>query len=162
MSENEKVVMRDAFNEGLKAGGIVGAISSGIVYGLHTYNPTFRTRLGISGKVALVTMSALGAFSFQSENKLLHGARNPEHYVHSLPKNTLQRHMTGVKERKLPMHLQAANFIYDYPFRCLALTAIPTVGAILMVQLGNKGLQRSQQLMHTRVYGQMRYTCLIE
>jgi hypothetical protein len=57
--------------------------------------------------------------------------------------------------------LLAANFVYDHPYRTLATTGVPLVGGIFMYQAANKGLARSQQIMHTRIYGQAAVVVLL-
>ena len=151
----KKVIIRHAFNEGLVTGGIVAAISGAGVLAGHKWSSTFRNRLGISGKTAIVVMSSLAAFSVKSEGKINQGARNPDNYIASIDTDQLQRHLTGVvDQQQLQWQFRVANWIYDHPFRTIALAGVPIVGAIFYEQSKNTSIKLSQQIMHTRVYGQ--------
>ncbi|GMF33000.1 unnamed protein product [Phytophthora fragariaefolia] len=62
---------------------------------------------------------------------------------------------------KLKLWQQAANFLYDHPYRALATVGVPLVGGIYSYQHLNKGISASQQIMHTRIYGQASVVVLL-
>ena len=45
--------------------------------GLHRYNDTFRRRLGMSGKLALVVSATIGSFALVSERVLFQARDDP-------------------------------------------------------------------------------------
>lgn len=153
-NKQKKVIIRHAFNEGLISAGIAAGISGAGVLAGHRWSSTFRNRLGISGKTAIVVMSSLAAFSIKSEGNINQGARNPEDYIASIEPAQLRRHLTGVVEHQLQFHHRMANWIYEHPFRTITFAGVPIVAAIFYEQSKNTSIKLSQQIMHTRVYGQ--------
>ncbi|KAG7375486.1 hypothetical protein PHYPSEUDO_001075 [Phytophthora pseudosyringae] len=148
---HKDVISWDAYTSGLKAGAWASLAMGAAVFGANTYHRGFRTRLGVSGKWALVVSAYLAGFAIVAENRLLSGARNPDQYMASLDPNFVDvRLITS----QLPLHKRAANFVYDHPYRCLMMAGVPLVGGIFAYQATNHGLARSQQIMHTRIYGQ--------
>jgi hypothetical protein len=146
------IITMHAYTSGLKAGAMTGSVAAAAVGLAHTYSPSFRTRLGVSGKWGLVVMSALGAFTIVSDKRLLAGARNPEMYLASLDPAYVEHKIQVKKQLTLPQRL--ANFVYDHPYRALVGVGVPLVGGIYMFQRTNTAIQASQQIMHTRIYGQ--------
>ena len=61
----------EAFKDGLfgalKAGGVVGL---GVICG-HHFHKGFRTRVGVSGKTALIVSAALGNFMLNAEHSII-------------------------------------------------------------------------------------------
>jgi len=55
---------------------------------------------------------------------------------------------------RMPFQHQAANWLYDHPFRMICCVGAPVVGAILHQQLKVPNLKLSQRIMHSRVFGQ--------
>ncbi|RLN56016.1 hypothetical protein BBJ28_00009671 [Nothophytophthora sp. Chile5] len=145
------VITWDAYTSGLKAGAWSSLAMGAAVYGANSYHKGFRTRLGISGKWALVVSAYLAGFAIVSEKRLLAGAHNPEKYLATLDPNYVEVRM---RKTTLPLHKRAANFIYDHPYRTLATVGAPLVGSIFLYQTTNHAINRSQQIMHTRIYGQ--------
>ncbi|KAE9119911.1 hypothetical protein PF010_g7688 [Phytophthora fragariae] len=138
------VITWHAYMSGLKAGSVTGMVAGTAVLSANAYWPAFRTRLGVSGKTALALMPAMAVFSFVSENRMLAGARNPQMYLASTNPN-----------------FRAANYWYDHPYRMLATVGVPLVGGIFAYQSLNTSIQRSQQIMHTRIYGQTAVVVLL-
>jgi len=122
------------------------------------YWPAFRNRLSTSGKTALVVSPFLGAFTIVAENRLMHGARNPEMYL-----ATMDGSYVAPTEKKshLKFWQKSANFLYDHPYRTLVTIGAPLVGGIYGYQHLNKGISTSQQIMHTRIYGQASVVVLL-
>ncbi|GLE02613.1 hypothetical protein PINS_up011454 [Pythium insidiosum] len=58
------------------------------------------------------------------------------------------------RKKRLHWYQRAANFVYDHPYRSLASVGVPLVGGIYAFQRANTAIQASQQIMHTRIYGQ--------
>uniref|UniRef100_K3WXT6 HIG1 domain-containing protein n=1 Tax=Globisporangium ultimum (strain ATCC 200006 / CBS 805.95 / DAOM BR144) TaxID=431595 RepID=K3WXT6_GLOUD len=150
--EARDIIAIHAYTSGLKAGAIAASIMGTGVYTANKNWTAFRTRLGISGKWGLVVSSFLGAFTVVSEKRLLHGARDPQKYLESLDPNYVEKKFN--ENRKLKAYQRVANFVYDYPYRTLATVGVPLVGGIFALQTTNHAIARSQQIMHTRIYGQ--------
>ncbi|KAG1690165.1 hypothetical protein DVH05_028373 [Phytophthora capsici] len=148
----------DAYTSGLKAGAWASLAMGAAVYGANTYHRGFRTRLGVSGKWALVVSAYLAGFAIVAENRLLAGARNPHQYVATLDPSYVE---VRVMKSQLPLHKQAANFVYDHPYRSLMTAGLPLVGGIFAYQTTNTAIARSQQIMHTRIYGQAAVVALL-
>jgi Hypoxia induced protein conserved region len=146
------IIATHAYTSGLRAGAMTACVTGPAVLLANRYVPTFRSRLGVSGKWGLVVMSFMGAFAIVSDNRLVAGARNPEKYMASLDPNYNEH--TIQKKRQLQWHQRFANFVYDHPYRGLISMGVPTVAGIYMYQRTNKLIQHSQQIMHTRIYGQ--------
>ncbi|POM64150.1 Hypothetical protein PHPALM_20359 [Phytophthora palmivora] len=106
----------------------------------------------MSGKTALVVMPALAVFTVVSEKYMVAGARNPQLYLASMHPNFAQMDVT--RQSSLKTYQRAANFWYDHPYRVLTGVGLPLVGGIFAYQYLNTSIQRSQQIMHTRIYGQ--------
>lgn len=152
------VISWDAYTSGLKAGAWSSLVMGALVYGANKYHKGFRTRLGVSGKWALVVSAYLAGFAIVAENRLLAGAHNPERYLQSMDPNFVEVRRVG---SKLPLHKRLANQVYDHPYQTLAMTGVPLVGGIFAYQTTNHGIARSQQIMHTRIYGQAAVVLLL-
>ena len=59
-----------ALEDGIVGGVKAGGVASAVVFGLHKFHTRFRTRLGVSGKVALVIMPFFFNFVLQSEHSI--------------------------------------------------------------------------------------------
>ncbi|OWY98898.1 hypothetical protein PHMEG_00030212 [Phytophthora megakarya] len=152
------IISWDAYTSGLKAGAWASLAMGAVVYGANTYHNGFRSRLGVSGKWALVVSAYLAGFAIVAENRILAGARNPDHYMASLDPNYVDVRMV---KSQLPLHKRVANFVYDHPYRSLATAGVPLVSGIFAYQATNHGIARSQQIMHTRIYGQAAVVALL-
>ncbi|KAI9982137.1 hypothetical protein PInf_008028 [Phytophthora infestans] len=152
------IISWDAYTKGLKAGAWASLVMGAAVYGANAYHHGFRTRLGVSGKWALVVSAYLAGFAVVAENRLLAGARNPDKYMETLDPNYVEVRMV---KTQLPLHKRAANFVYDHPYRSLVTAGVPLVGGIFAYQTTNAGIARSQQIMHTRIYGQAAVVALL-
>ncbi|KAG6963515.1 hypothetical protein JG687_00006521, partial [Phytophthora cactorum] len=147
-----------AYTSGLKAGAVAAVFSSTAVFSANKYWPAFRNRLNVSGKTALVISPFLGAFTIVAENRLMHGARNPELYMATMDGS----YVAPTKEKsQLKFWQKSANFLYDHPYRALITVGVPLVGGIYSYQHLNKGISTSQQIMHTRIYGQASVVVLL-
>lgn len=153
------VIQWDAYTKGLKAGAIASTITGTGVLTANTYWPAFRNRLGISGKWGLVVSSFLGTFTIVAEKRLLHGAHDPQHYLATMDPTYVDTHVD--KDRGLKIYERLANHVYDYPYRTLATVGVPLVGSIFAYQATNHSIARSQQIMHTRIYGQAAVVVLL-
>jgi hypothetical protein len=147
------VISMHAYTSGLKAGGLTALVSGSAVLAANKYSPKFRARLGASGKTGLVVSSFLGAFAIVSEKRLLAGARNPDKYLASLDPGYVEVQLQDAAHG-LRWHHRVANFVYDHPYRSLVSVGVPLVGSIFALQATNTAISRSQQIMHTRIYGQ--------
>jgi hypothetical protein len=154
------IITMDAYTSGLKTGAVSSAVAAVGVLTANKHWNTFRTRLNVTGKMALVVSAFLGGFTIVAESKLVEGARDPERYLARI-------HPDYVPEKKLdPMrhlglHHRLANFVYDHPYRSLASVGVPLVGSIYAIQRTNHAIAASQQIMHTRIYGQGAVVCLL-
>ncbi|OQR88978.1 hypothetical protein THRCLA_22769 [Thraustotheca clavata] len=97
-------------------------------------------------------MPALATFAIVAERDLLRGSRNPDQYIADLKDQPNQSVLKVHHHLSVPHRI--ANFVYDYPFRTIALSATPLVGLIYLEQSRNANIQFSQKIMHTRIYGQ--------
>ncbi|EEY70023.1 uncharacterized protein PITG_06579 [Phytophthora infestans T30-4] len=141
----------DAYTSGLKAGAVAAVLAAGAVYSANKHWPAFRNRLNVSGKTALVVSPFLAAFTLEAETRLMHGARNPEMYLATMDGTYVEKEE---KVSQLKFWQKSANFLYDHPYRALITVGVPLVGGIYSYQHLNKGISTSQQIMHTRIYGQ--------
>ncbi|KAL4118458.1 hypothetical protein PRIC2_010783 [Phytophthora ramorum] len=148
----------DAYTSGLKVGSVTAVFAAAAVASANKYWPAFRNRLNVSGKTALVVSPFLGAFTLVAENRLMHGARNPELYM-----ATMDGSYVAPKQETshLKFWQKSANFLYDHPYRTLITVGTPLVGGIYGYQHMNKGISASQQIMHTRIYGQASVVVLL-
>ncbi|ETP40617.1 hypothetical protein F442_12117 [Phytophthora nicotianae P10297] len=147
-----------AYTSGLKSGAVAAVFSSIAVFAANKYWPAFRNRLNVSGKTALVISPFLGAFTLDAETRLMHGARNPERYIATMDGSYVEEEK---KVSKLKFWQKSANFLYDHPYRALITVGVPLVGGIYGYQQLNKGISTSQQIMHTRIYGQAAVVVLL-
>lgn len=138
------------------------AASGAAVYAANQLSKSFRTHLGISGKVAMVVIPSFGVFTLMSELTLFDARDNPEKYGLEQPTGpVLAGSSPGALKagnvvigEDLKFHHRAANYLYDHPFHLLASLAVPVVGGIFYSQSGHSHLKLSQKIMHTRVLGQ--------
>ncbi|GAB9471119.1 Ubiquinone biosynthesis protein coq7 [Globisporangium polare] len=147
-----EMITAHAATSGFKAGSVAALIAGSAVFTANTYSQAFRTRLGVSGKWGLVVSSFLGTFAIVSDKAIVAGARNPERYIASMDPNF--REPEEKHHQQLKLYQRAANFLYDHPYRTLATVGVPLVGGIYAYQATNHAIARSQQIMHTRIYGQ--------
>lgn len=103
-------------------------------------------------------MPTLGVFSAIAENTILAGVRNPLATTGGLATDT---HITRPQKKTLSWYHHMGNWIYDHPFRTIAITGIPSVGLIYLDQSRNPSIKISQKIMHTRLYGQGTTCCSI-
>ncbi|KAF4322322.1 hypothetical protein BBO99_00003977 [Phytophthora kernoviae] len=146
------VISWHAYVSGIKTGAMTGMAAGAGVLVANKYWPAFRTRLNVSGKTALALMPAMAVFSVVSEQRILYGARNPDRYLASMGPNFMD--LNTNKQSSLQMYQRVANYWYDHPYRVLAMVGVPLVGGIFAYQSMNTAIQRSQQIMHARLYGQ--------
>jgi hypothetical protein len=157
--EVRDIITTHAYMSGMKSGAAAFVAAGVSVLLANKYSSKFRTRLGYSGKMALPVSAFLGAFTLDAEPKLLAGARNPEKYLASLEREYVEER---IQERhKLRLYQRFANFVYDHPYRSLIMMGVPVVGSIYAMQRTNHAIQASQQIMHTRIYGQGAVVCLL-
>ncbi|KAG7391372.1 hypothetical protein PHYPSEUDO_004907 [Phytophthora pseudosyringae] len=140
-----------AYTSGVKAGAVTAVAAAAAVLSANKYWPAFRNRLSVSGKTALVVSPFLGAFTIVAENRLMHGAHNPEMYLATMDGSYVA---PAAEKSQLKLWQKSANFLYDHPYRALITVGVPLVGGIYGYQHLNKGISASQQIMHTRIYGQ--------
>ncbi|KAG7391370.1 hypothetical protein PHYPSEUDO_004905 [Phytophthora pseudosyringae] len=148
-----------AYTSGMKTGALTASVVGAGVLSANKYWPAFRNRLNASGKTALVVMSSLASFTVEAESRLVHGAHNPEVYLAAMDGTYVEEERE--KASKLKLWQQGANFLYDHPYRALATVGVPLVGGIYSYQHLNKGISASQQVMHTRIYGQAAVVVLL-
>ncbi|KAF0699616.1 Aste57867_9832 [Aphanomyces stellatus] len=154
-TDKRDIITSNSTSLGLQAGAISTVVAGAVVGAANHYSPTFRARLGVSGKVGLAVMSGIAAFAITAEQDLLRGSRNPDQYIQALHHGGSATNATEERSTKaLPLWQQAANYVHDYPFRTIACTAVPLVGLIFLEQNRNPNIQFSQKIMHTRIYGQ--------
>ncbi|ETI42731.1 hypothetical protein F441_12180 [Phytophthora nicotianae CJ01A1] len=147
-----------AYTSGVKTGAMTASVVGAGVLTANKYWPAFHNRLNTSAKTALVVMSFLASFTVEAESRLVHGAHNPEIYMATMDGTYVQEEK---KVSKLKLWQRGANFLYDHPYRALATVGVPLVGGIYSYQHLNKGISASQQVMHTRIYGQAAVVVLL-
>ncbi|OWZ05186.1 putative membrane protein [Phytophthora megakarya] len=147
-----------AYTSGVKAGAVAAVVAAAAVLSANKYSAAFRSRLSVSGKTALVVSPFLGAFTLVAETRLMEGARNPEMYMASMDGTYVAPKQEA---SQLKLWQKGANFLYDHPYRCLVTVGAPIVGGIYGYQHLNKGISTSQQIMHTRIYGQASVVVLL-
>ncbi|KAG2765834.1 hypothetical protein JG687_00006522 [Phytophthora cactorum] len=152
------VISRHAYTSGMKTGAMTASVVGAGVLAANKYLPAFRNRLNASGKTALVVMSFLASFTVEAEGRLVKGAHNPEIYMATMDGTYVEEEKTA---SKLKLWERGANFLYDHPYRALATVGVPLVGGIYSYQHLNKGISVSQQVMHTRIYGQAAVVVLL-
>ncbi|GMF64771.1 unnamed protein product [Phytophthora lilii] len=147
-----------AYMSGVKTGAATATVVAAGVLTANKYSAAFRNRLNTSGKTALVVMSFLASFTVEAESRLVKGAHNPEIYMATMDGTYVEEKKAA---SKLKLWQQGANFLYDHPYRALATVGVPLVGGIYSYQHLNKGISASQQVMHTRIYGQAAVVVLL-
>ncbi|KAF0686685.1 Aste57867_21527 [Aphanomyces stellatus] len=156
--EKREIIMSNSTAVGLKSAALAAGLMGAAVTAAHHYSPFFRHRLGVSGKVGFVAMAGLATFNVAAEQDLLKGSRNPDEYINEL-QGTQVAAAVNHGRKALPVFQQLGNFVYDHPFRMIAVTALPAVGGIFLYQNTNTNISFSQKIMHTRIYGQG--TCVV-
>ncbi|RHY17758.1 hypothetical protein DYB25_014052 [Aphanomyces astaci] len=159
--QKRDIITSSSTSFGLKVGAGAAAVAGTLVAAAHQYSPTFRARLGVSGKVGLVVMAGLSSFTIAAETDLLRGSRNPDKYISDLQGGPAAAKAELSSSKSLPLHQQLGNYVHDYPFRTIACTAVPMVGLIFLDQNRNPNIQFSQKIMHTRIYGQVTSVVLL-
>ncbi|KAG6967472.1 hypothetical protein JG688_00006306 [Phytophthora aleatoria] len=139
-NQRRDVISRHAYTSGMKTGAMTVSVVGAGVLAANKYLPAFRNRLNASGKTALVVMSFLASFTVEAEGRLVKEEKTAS---------------------KLKLWERGANFLYDHPYRALATAGVPLVGGIYSYQHLNKGISVSQQVMHTRIYGQAAVVVLL-
>ncbi|EGZ25443.1 hypothetical protein PHYSODRAFT_478363, partial [Phytophthora sojae] len=146
-----------AYMSGIKAGSMTGVVAGAVVLSANKYWPAFRARLGVSGKTALALTPVMAVFSFVSENRMLAGARNPQMYLASIDPNFVELRLAeGVPARRC-----TSTLVHLQPTVASTTVGVPLVGGIFAYQSLNTSIQRSQQIMHTRIYGQTAVVALL-
>jgi hypothetical protein len=118
------------------------------------YSPLFRARTNTSSRVAMAISPALLLFAFRSERTLYRANMNPEAFGIKTRLSDSSPVMPQTAST-LPWYGNTANYLYTHPFQMVAGMALPAVGGILWEQRKHPHLKFSQQIMHTRVFGQM-------
>ncbi|EGZ10128.1 hypothetical protein PHYSODRAFT_355836 [Phytophthora sojae] len=157
-NERRDAISWHAYTSGMKTGAVVASVVGAGVLTANKHWPTFRNRLNASAKTALVAMSFLASFTVEAENRLVRGAHNPDMYMATMDGTYVEQKQEA---SKLKAWQRAANFLYDHPYRALATVGVPVVGSIYAYQHLNKGISSSQQIMHTRIYGQASVVVLL-
>ncbi|CAK4610331.1 unnamed protein product [Aphanomyces euteiches] len=154
-TQKREIITSHSTLVGFRTSAVAAACAGAAVLAANKYSPLFRSRLGVSGKVGLVTMAGICGFIIPSENELLRGSRNPDQFIAQLEQPTTANAPAVVLEKKhLPLYQQFGNLVHDHPFRVVASSAVPMVGMIFLYQNHNHNIQFSQKIMHTRIYGQ--------
>ncbi|POM80167.1 Hypothetical protein PHPALM_2030 [Phytophthora palmivora] len=135
-NQRRDVISWHAYTCGLKTGATTASVMAAGVLTANKYWPAFRNRLNTTGKTALVVMPFLASFTVEAERRLVHGARNPEFYMATMDGAQVEEEK---KTSKLKIWQQGAH-----PYQHL-----------------NKGISASQQVMHTRIYGQAAVVVLL-
>ncbi|GAB9467056.1 hypothetical protein Gpo141_00004415 [Globisporangium polare] len=149
----DKISMH-AYVSGLKFGAKVATCMGAAVLAANTYLPKFRARVGISGKWGLVVSSFLASSTIESEQRILAGARNPAKYLAAMEPGYVDVDADSGRHSQLKLYQRAANFVFDHPYKSLITVGVPFVGGIYAFQRTNTAIAASQQIMHTRIYGQ--------
>jgi hypothetical protein len=152
----EELVMQYSYAEGAKACGIALTVFGTAAYAANVLSPTFRTRLGPSGKMAMVIMPVLGITAVSMEWFIVGARRDRQGF--------LDRHLGFQPEldcddggefdsSRLSVPKRFANLVYEYPYRTLFLSGAVAVGTVFSLQ--PKELSIQQRIFHSRVLGQM-------
>lgn len=153
-----KIITQAATQRGIKFAAVNAIVAAAAVYTANQHWPAFRNRLGVSGKWALVVMTGLASFTFESEQTVTDAARNPEKYLRQLQGG---EQVMVQKKSRLGVHHRLANHVYDHPYQTLATVGLPVVGGIFAYQNMNAAINTSQKIMHTRIYGQSAVVCML-
>jgi hypothetical protein len=150
----EELVMNSAYVEGVKAGGMSLAIFGSAAYAANVLSPTFRSRLGPSGKMAVVVMPVLGFTAVSIELFITSAKRDRQGFLdHHLGFKAPIDDDGEFDESVLSAPKRFANLVYEYPYRTLILTGTAAVGTVFSLQ--PKELSLQQKILHSRVMGQM-------
>jgi hypothetical protein len=158
--QKQSIILNHALGQGIGAAVQWGFLTGASVLAAVNFSPMFRRSTGISARIAPVVIMTFGSFMLKNELVISEATKvGSDAYVEGLLKkknggNTQESSGGGVN---LPFHEQAANWVYDYPFKTLTLMSLPAIAAIFHHQHANPAyasLKFSQKIMHTRVYGQ--------
>ena len=78
MNDAKNICTREGLESGIVAGAKAGGVAGVIVLGLNQFHRGFRTKLGVSGKVACVVMPLFFNFVLASEHSIS-ACRNREY-----------------------------------------------------------------------------------
>ena len=145
--------MDGAFSEGVRTAGAGMVLFGSAAYAANVFSPTFRTRLGPSGKVALVVMPVLGLTALNVELFIGNAKKNKQEFLDNYLGFTPEVLEGEVDSSKLSLPKRAANFVYKYPYYTLGFSGAAAVGTVFSLQ--PKQLSLQQKILHSRVMGQM-------
>lgn len=145
-------------NKGLKAGAVTFALCLPSVLVANRVSPTFRTRLNASAKTLLTLMPSMAVFSYVGEINLARGKKHPERFLEAIE---AEKHPQVRIRSNLKWWQQAANHVYDHPYKSLMAVSTPLVASIFAAQHANKAITVSQQVMTTRIYSQASVVVLL-
>lgn len=103
--------------------------------------------MSISAKTSFPIMAGIGMFAYKFETVQHDAIYNPGKWG-------LEEYVEKGIVTKMPIHHQAANYLYDHPFYFVSGLGFPFAGFILKEQLKLKHLTLSQKVMHSRVFAQ--------
>lgn len=152
-SDIEKLVLSEAKREGALVAGYSLATSGSAVLAANTWSPTFRSRLGVSGKFALVVMPTLGLTALAIEQFIVGAKRDKQTFLDNYLGYEVRKESAAKSHAKLALWKRAANTVYEYPYYTLGLTGTAAVGTVFSLQ--PKQLSLQQKILHSRVMGQM-------
>jgi len=142
---------REGAIAGITSAGITAAVLSPIVYMLDKRMHSFRTSMGVSGKVATVVIPAAYMFYHSSHLTVMRGRSDLGSYM-ALREQTIAN---NAHYYSLPLHQKAANWLYDHPFAFVTGTGVTAVSTIFALEkMNHPTLSLSSRVMHTRVYAQ--------
>lgn len=162
--DNNPNVRRDkiagySVNKGLQAGAVTFALCLPAVLAANRVSPTFRTRLNASAKTLLTLVPSMAVFSYVGEINLAHGKKHPQRFLEAIER---EKHPQEHSRRPgLKWWQQAANHVYEHPYKSLITVSVPLVASIFAAQHANKAITVSQQVMTTRIYGQASVVVLL-
>lgn len=150
--EIEALVLQEAKREGAFYGGVTAAVSGAAVLAANTFKKTFRRRLGVSGKMALVVMPTVAAAALSAELFINESRRNKQKFLDNYL--GIERPKAVQEPAKdLALWKRAANTLYEYPYYTLGLSGTAAVATVFSLQ--PKELTFQQKVLHSRVMGQM-------
>jgi hypothetical protein len=155
-------IYKAALMHGATYSAIFGVPITAAVLLANRVSPSFRSRLGMSGKLATCVMGFMFPFVLNAEFKTLELSRESAGMSRrqvELARREMEAAAIAAglaKERKESLTLtgKAVDFLVEHPFKVFFAFSIPTVTGILAHNLRQTHLKISHRLVHTRVQGQ--------
>lgn len=150
--EMETLIIDHGKQQGFLAGATTFTLAGAAMITANILNTTFRKRLGVSGKMALVVMPTIGLAALTSELSINAAKRDKQAFLDNLLGKDAIAKNREITDARLSVPKRIANTVYDSPYWTLGICGGTAVGTIFSLQ--PKALTLQQKILHSRVMGQ--------